>query len=190
MTTLKPRLTFVSLSLSLSLSLPLYVYLLSIQRHTFFLFFFPFKLKPISRSIVENFYNRLEPILQKSFYIHRVCLAIGDTLPSKTRSRCPTSRVYRFSSSRDIPSRSEFRDGPVPRKQTDQLPLSGHTDFCFTARKMVRRPAFVPPGSLNNHVNRGVEKRRKFDRECDAYLGTMQVGIRIIRFSKFQQIWH
>lgn len=160
MTTLKSRLTFVSLSLSLSLSLPLYVYLLSssIQRHTFlfpfFLSFFLFKLKPISRSIVENFYNRLEPILQKSFHIHRVCLAIGDTLPSKTRSRCPTSRVYRFSSSRDISFRSEFRDGPVPRKQTGQLPLSGQTDFCFTARKMVRTPAFVPPGSLSNDTPR------------------------------------
>lgn len=148
---------FVSFSLSFSSSIYLSSFIFDSATYfplSFFLSFFLFKLKPISRSIVENFYNRLEPILQKSFHIYRVCLAIGDTLPSKTRSRCPTSRVYRFSSSRDISFRSEFRDGPVPRKQTGQLPLSGQTDFCFTARKMVRTPAFVPPGSLSNDTPR------------------------------------
>lgn len=148
---------FVSFSLSLFLFLYTFIFfhlLFSDILSSFFFSFFLIKLKPISRLIVENFYNRLESILQKSFHIHRVCLAIGDTLPSKTRSRCPTSRVYRFSSSRDISSRSEFRDGPVPRKQTDQLPLSGHTDFCFTARKIVRRSAFVSLESLNNDTPR------------------------------------
>ena len=117
-------------------------------------------------------------MLQKSFHIHdRVCLAIGDTLPSKTRSRCPTSRVYRFSSSRDISSRSEFRDGPVPRKQTGQLPLSGHTDFCFTARKMVKKACFRSTWIFKQRDTprelRRIEKRRKFGRECDAYFGTI-----------------
>lgn len=170
-TTLKSRLTSVSLSLSLSLSLPLFIF----DSATYFPFsFFLFKLKLKSRG--------------RSSKIFTIDVAkIVPHSPCMPRDRWHTSFENEISLP-DEPSLPLFivkghlvslwiswrSSSPETDRSTSSSRSHG---FLFHGKKNVKKACFRSTWIFKQRDTsrelRGVEKRRKFGRECDAYFGTI-----------------
>lgn len=166
---------FVSFSLSFSSSI-LSSFIFDSATYfplSFFLSFFLFKLKPISRSIVENFYNRLD------------IAKIVPHSPCMPRDRWHTSFENEISLP-DEPSLPLFiveghlvslwiswrSSSPETNRPTSSFRSNG---FLFHGKKDCKNACFRSTWIFKQRYTTWIEelKRRKFSRECNAYFATV-----------------